>query len=260
LNPYIVAFHSQRTEYPKCLDGMTELWRGYSFMFIDVDNSNKWTQNLGDPGSCMLNFKPEFFGTCSDNGNGESTCERNIDQHSTMWLSIASLDGNQDEFLDDLPSRGLDYDRAKNYVSRCVVCESIFRLTVVHTRSNTHPAEVENHACPTGYQIVPNPNKHINPGVAEENWCGYSFWQVSSDKFGVGTQADSQGSCLLDFSQTPLVSCNNEECRLKKRTRNTWLMSDTQRDSDYKSFGESGPYVSRCVVCRRPEAKLFRQE
>ena len=35
LNPYIVAFHSQRTEYPKCLDGMTELWRGYSFMFID---------------------------------------------------------------------------------------------------------------------------------------------------------------------------------------------------------------------------------
>lgn len=35
LNPYIVAFHSQKNVAPKCFDGMTELWTGYSFMFVD---------------------------------------------------------------------------------------------------------------------------------------------------------------------------------------------------------------------------------
>ena len=35
LNPYIVAFHSQTTDVPICPRGMTKLWDGFSFMFID---------------------------------------------------------------------------------------------------------------------------------------------------------------------------------------------------------------------------------
>merc|ERR1712096_323711 len=51
LNPYIVAFHSQKNQAPECLPGMTKLWEGYSFMFVDADSKNKWSQNLGDAGS-----------------------------------------------------------------------------------------------------------------------------------------------------------------------------------------------------------------
>merc|ERR1712034_268482 len=39
LNPYIIAFHSQKNQAPECLDGMTKLWEGYSFMFVDVTNT-----------------------------------------------------------------------------------------------------------------------------------------------------------------------------------------------------------------------------
>ena len=48
LNPYIVAFHSQKNVAPKCFDGMTELWTGYSFMFVD----GKYRNN-----ECLLHLK-----------------------------------------------------------------------------------------------------------------------------------------------------------------------------------------------------------
>merc|ERR1711988_860031 len=125
LNPYIVAFHSQKNQPPKCLEGMTELWTGYSFMFVDAgSDANKWSQNLGVAGSCMRAFRKEFFSECSS-----EECFRYPESHRTNWLAIAAEPGETDFVDRSLPRRRFksksDIDK---YLSRCVVCETIFKL------------------------------------------------------------------------------------------------------------------------------------
>ena len=61
-----------------------------------------------------------------------------------------------------MPRRKLDMRRKeaelKNYISRCVVCETIFKLQVVHSMSEEVPD------CPVGYENAESPNREIrNP-------------------------------------------------------------------------------------------------
>jgi hypothetical protein len=232
---------------------MTELWTGYSFMFVDAGQDNKWAQNLGDAGSCMREFRRELFAECA-----YDKCFRYSGQHKTNWLAVAADPGDYD-FVRSLPRGGFNtQEKIDQYISRCVVCETIFKLVVVHSKTRQNPR------CPDDYNPVKNPSRHIpngNGAPVEEMWHGYSFWQVSSYNFGMGANSESAASCLTHFSPTPIAACESASCKIAMtdRTRNFWQMSQEVAVNDYEDFFESTTYISRCTVCRRPEAPHFLQ-
>lgn len=46
-NPgFLIARHSQTTSYPTCPDGTSEVWTGYSFLYM-IGNENGFGQDLG---------------------------------------------------------------------------------------------------------------------------------------------------------------------------------------------------------------------
>merc|ERR1712078_730989 len=100
-------------------------------MFVDADSKSKWSQDLGKPGSCIPEFYPGFFTQCTID-----TCYSANEGHKTTWLATAP------EFLTDDSSRRLPRGKLKmssrreellNLISRCVVCDTIFKMVVVHS-------------------------------------------------------------------------------------------------------------------------------
>jgi len=240
---------------------MTKLWEGYSFMFVDADTKNKWAQNLGDAGSCMRNFYTAQYAECS--AQDPQRCEAGTDSHKTAWLTVAAEPDNAN-INRDLPRYKMKLNRKKaelmTYISRCVVCESVFKLVVVHSMSSDIPQ------CPKDYEVVNNPSRNIADvaasKVTSKKWEGYSFWQFSQDYFGLGVNSEQPASCLMYFSPTAIARCDVEGCNveLNDSTRNFWYMNVARKgadEEDYKPFEQSRNYISRCVVCRRPEAKYF---
>lgn len=240
---------------------MTELWKGFSFMFIDGGADSKWNQQLGDGGSCLENFFPGFYSNC-DGFN----CRAGNEDHGTVWLATAQYNA------DEVPRRKLDMIRneveLKNHVSRCVVCETIFKLVVVHSMSEDVPQ------CPEGYENVESPNRELNnphPGmmISETHWIGFSFWEVAVDNFAIGIKTEQPASCLPYYSSITMAQCDVEGCRLRSDTAHSFWMMDTQNIgkekklnngvlvNDQPPFQETKKYVSRCKVCRRPEARKF---
>ena len=61
---FVYAIHSQTTEVPRCPAGTTQLWAGYSLLFIQ-GNSRVAGQDLGAPGSCMRRFSTAPFMFCT---------------------------------------------------------------------------------------------------------------------------------------------------------------------------------------------------
>jgi len=261
LNPYIVAFHSQTNEYPSCMEGMTELWKGYSFMFIDAGADSKFNQQLGDAGSCMENFFPGFYGMCDG-----MECKAGNEDHKTVWLATAM-------FGAEGPTRKLTMKRRevelKNHISRCVVCDTIFKLQTVHSYTSKVPE------CPDRYVPVASPNRDIAAQNAQHLqdpnlWIGFSFWEVSVDNYAIGIQTEQPASCLLYYEPLLMASCDVEGCRLESDSSHAFWIQDTARiakekadnngvlQNDMPPFQETKEYVSRCVVCRRPEAGQFR--
>jgi len=149
-----------------------------------------------------------------------------------------------------------------NYISRCVVCESVFKLVVVHSMNSTIPS------CPADYEVVDNPSRNlpsvVNSQLTSRKWEGYSFWQFSQDYFGLGVNSEQPASCLMYFSPTAIARCDVEGCNIEMNdsTRNFWYMNvqrgENEDYDDYKEFFDSKNYISRCTVCRRPEAKYFK--
>jgi len=252
LNPYIVAFHSQKNVAPKCFDGMTELWTGYSFMFVDADSKSKWSQDLGKSGSCIPEFYPGFYSQCSiDN------CYSAAEAHKTTWLATAP-EYLTDDHADRLPRGKLKLassrrDELLSYISRCVVCDTIFKMVVVHSMTNQIPD------CPDGFVTAASPNRFIPSAVQSNEWVGYSFWEVSLDNYAIGVITDQPASCLLYYSPTAVAECDVEGCKLKSSDqKSSWIM-DTTKDlaeetENRRVFSAARDYVSRCRVCHRPEA------
>jgi len=240
---------------------MTKLWEGYSFMFVDADSKNKWSQNLGDAGSCMRNFYTAQYSECS--AQTPQKCFGGTGNHRTAYLTVAAEPDERD-FKSNLPYGKLKLSRKKellmSYISRCVVCETVFKLVVVHSMNSTIPQ------CPSGYEKVPNPSRNlpsvVNSKFTSKLWEGYSFWQFSQDYFGLGVNSEQPASCLMYFSPTAIARCDVEGCNIEMNdaTRNFWYMNVKKGEAgdDYEEFFDSSNYISRCTVCRRPEAKYFK--
>lgn len=65
LTGILLVKHSQSDIIPKCEPGHTELWHGYSLVYID-GNEKAHNQDLGYAGSCVKNSVPcrSCFATC----------------------------------------------------------------------------------------------------------------------------------------------------------------------------------------------------
>jgi len=230
-------------------------------MFIDAGADSKFNQQLGDAGSCMENFFPGFYGMCDG-----MECKAGNEDHKTVWLATAM-------FGAEGPTRKLTMKRRetelKNHISRCVVCETLFKLEIVHSHSETVPE------CPTGYELVQSPNRLIESKHDEEHlqskdkWVGFSFWEVSVDNYAIGIKTDQSASCLLYYSPLVMAQCDVEGCRLRTDNSHAFWVMDTENiikdkeaqggvfRNDMPLYQATKKYVSRCAVCRRPEAGNF---
>lgn len=121
---FIVTRHSQSTENAKCPTGMTELWKGYSF----VSSTDTAQQDLGTSGSCLQQFMISPTIRC----NGDN-CQLGMNKEKSYWLTT------------DKKSRSsFSQSDIKKFVSRCVVCESPTKPIVFHTNS----------ICPSGWSTI----------------------------------------------------------------------------------------------------------
>lgn len=250
-----------------------------------------WAQNLGDAGSCMREFRPEIFAECTSKN---PVCRKNKNAHSTQWLSASSLDPK----MERVPfGQTLSHEESRQkYISRCVVCESIFKLVVKHSMNNEPPScgisefykfQLERKSMPLSssmdnyypeaqdiamdviednleidLELAENPCANIDYAAGKPNpfYQGYSFWQISHKNFGIGTSSESASSCLTRFSPTPILVCNREGCRYPNKHINYWQMNtNEERTSNLVEFWESEKFASRCSVCRRPPAKYYKR-
>ena len=83
----ITSIHSQTTEVPKCPDGTTEMFNGYS-MFKLEGNLRSERQNLGAAGSCLRQFNVNPFLFCNFNGK----CQHAGRNERSYWLTTIDTD------------------------------------------------------------------------------------------------------------------------------------------------------------------------
>jgi len=185
-------------------------------------------------------------------------CFAGAEDHKSTWLAT----------VPDLPTEnwGDEYPRGKlkvnsgrrdellQYISRCVVCETIFKLVVVHSMKNEVPE------CPEGYIGAKSPNRFIptQDPRASKWWVGYSYWSVSMDNYAIGSNVAQPASCLLYYSPFAVAECDVEGCKLQSNgQKSMWLMDAKKKPEagqDRQSFRNAHSYTSRCRVCHRPEA------
>ncbi|XP_063692967.1 uncharacterized protein LOC134824895 [Bolinopsis microptera] len=169
-----------------------------------------------------------------------------------------------------------------NYISRCIVCESIYSLVIVHSDDDqpscpedqivVTPEGKEEYleyevACHPGDENRRVPSKAAPYGQdcqdADTPWYGYSFWQISDGNFGLGVTSESAAACLTKFSMLPIVKCKEmapgrEMCTISKDStvKSYWQMKEGEESEiNNIEFYDSERFFKRCAVCRRPEAK-----
>jgi len=182
--------------------------------------------------------------------------------------------------MDNLSSY-VEMSEIDRYISRCVVCESMYSLYIVHSDEDK-PACPATQVVQTGdseevleYEVACRPSNDPNrlPNqsppygqecqAGDEAWYGYSFWQISDGNFGLGVTSESAAACLTKFSHLPIIKCRElapgvEMCQISKDStvKSYWQMKATaESDVNNIEFYDSERFFKRCAVCRRPEAK-----
>lgn len=79
---FTVVKHSQTTEPPPCPAGSSQLWTGYSLLYVQ-GNGRAAGQDLGSPGSCLPKFSPMPFMFC----NMKEVCHFSSRNDYSFWLS-----------------------------------------------------------------------------------------------------------------------------------------------------------------------------
>lgn len=216
--------HSQSTIVPRCEQGTTKLWDGYSLLYLE-GNENAHHQDLGLAGSCVRRFNTMPFLFCDLN----NVCNYASRNDKSYWLSTN----------EPIPMMPVAEQNIVPYISRCTVCEAVSNVMAVHSQSLNIPE------CPNGWGGL---------------WIGYSFVMHTAAGGGGGGQAlSSPGSCLEDFRATPFIECNGAHgtCHYFANKLSFWLatIQDASQfgrpQSETLKAGSLRTRVSRCKVCIR---------
>jgi collagen type IV alpha len=130
-------------EIPRCESGHIKLWDGYSLLYVQ-GNEKAHSQDLGFAGSCIRKFSTMPFVFCDFN----NVCNYASRNDKSYWLSTSA----------PIPMMPVEESAIRQYISRCVVCESPANVIAVHSQSLSLPD------CPNGWSSL---------------WIGYSFIMVS---------------------------------------------------------------------------------
>lgn len=219
----LLVRHSQSSTVPTCFNGMTQLWDGYSLLYIE-GNEKSHNQDLGYAGSCLRRFSTMPFLFCDFN----SVCNYASRNDKSYWLSTNA----------PIPMMPVGEDTIRQYISRCVVCEAPANVIAVHSQSMSIPE------CPSGGW--------------NQLWIGYSFaMHTAAGAEGGGQSLSSPGSCLEDFRATPFIECNGARgtCHYFANKLSFWL-STIEQDFQFErpvsetlKAGKLRNRVSRCAVC-----------
>jgi len=157
---YLTVRHSQSREIPRCMDGMSKLWDGYSLLYIE-GNEKSHHQDLGWAGSCLRRFSTMPFMFCNMN----NVCNYASRNDRSYWLSTN----------EPIPMMPVGERNIQPYISRCVVCDAPANVIAVHSQGRDIPN------CPAGWKDL---------------WIGWSFaMHTAAGPGGGGQSLSSPGSC-----------------------------------------------------------------
>nr|XP_029486502.1 collagen alpha-2(IV) chain-like [Oncorhynchus nerka] len=135
---FLLVMHSQSDTFLSCPADMTQLWTGYSLLYLD-GQEKAHTQDLGtQAGSCMRLFSTMPFSYCK-----MGMCDYVSCNDKSYWLSTTAA----------VPMMPVGQD-IQQHISRCVVCEAPSPAVAVHSQENSNPF------CPPNWRSL---------------WVGYSF-------------------------------------------------------------------------------------
>ncbi|PWA31381.1 hypothetical protein CCH79_00002660 [Gambusia affinis] len=217
---FLVTRHSQNVEVPPCPGGTTQIYDGYSLLYVQ-GNERSHGQDLGTAGSCLRKFSPMPFLFCNIN-NVCNFASRNdysywLTSPEPMPMSMAPITG----------------DSIKPFISRCVVCEAPAMVIAVHSQTIRIPP------CPQGWDSL---------------WIGYSFvMHTSAGAEGSGQALASPGSCLEEFRSAPFIECHGRgTCNYYANSYSFWLATIETEDMFTKPVpttlkaGSLRTHISRC--------------
>uniref|UniRef100_A0A8D2L693 Collagen IV NC1 domain-containing protein n=1 Tax=Varanus komodoensis TaxID=61221 RepID=A0A8D2L693_VARKO len=190
---FIFSRHSQSAKIPSCPPGTTQIYSGYSLLFVQ-GNEQAHGQDLGTAGSCLQRFTTMPFLLCNPN----NVCRFASRNDYSYWLSTA----------EPMPSdmAPISGKALEPYISRCSVCEGPAMIIAVHSQTASVPP------CPQGWQSL---------------WKGFSFVMYT----GAGSEASGQmlaspGSCLEKFYAIPFIECHGRgTCNYYSNSYSFWLAS-----------------------------------
>ncbi|NXS10526.1 CO4A3 protein, partial [Neodrepanis coruscans] len=226
---FIFTRHSQTTKIPSCPHGTSQIYVGYSLLFVQ-GNERAHGQDLGTAGSCLQRFTTMPFLFCSPN----DVCSFASRNDYSYWLSTSVVMPKREVvLLSCFPS----YLHCA-FLHRCVVCEGAAMVIAVHSQTTVVPA------CPEGWISL---------------WKGFSFVMYTS----AGSEASGQGlaspgSCLEEFRAVPFIECHGRgTCNYYTNSYSFWLASLNPRRMrpmpQTLKAGELENIISRCQVCmKRP--------
>uniref|UniRef100_A0A669PMC3 Collagen IV NC1 domain-containing protein n=1 Tax=Phasianus colchicus TaxID=9054 RepID=A0A669PMC3_PHACC len=224
---FIFTRHSQSTKIPSCPPGTSQIYIGYSLLFVQ-GNERAHGQDLGTAGSCLQRFTTMPFLFCNTN----DVCSFASRNDYSYWLSTATAMP-----VDMAPISG---KALEPHISRCIVCEGPAMVIAVHSQTTAVPA------CPGGWISL---------------WKGFSFVMYTSAGSEASGQAlASPGSCLEEFRAIPFIECHGRgTCNYYTNSYSFWLASLNPRRMFRKPMpqtlkaGELENIISRCQVCmKRP--------
>lgn len=222
---YTLVKHSQSEQVPLCPAGMSQLWVGYSLLFVE-GQEKAHNQDLGFAGSCLPRFSTMPFIYCNIN----EVCHYARRNDKSYWLSTTA----------PIPMMPVSQTQIPQYISRCSVCEAPSQAIAVHSQDITIPQ------CPLGWHSL---------------WIGYSFlMHTAAGAEGGGQSLVSPGSCLEDFRATPFIECSGARgtCHYFANKYSFWLMTVEERQQfqeepvpETLKAGQLHTRVSRCQVCMK---------
>ncbi|XP_010118243.1 PREDICTED: LOW QUALITY PROTEIN: collagen alpha-1(IV) chain-like [Chlamydotis macqueenii] len=224
---FIFTRHSQSTQIPSCPRGTSQIYVGYSLLFVQ-GNERAHGQDLGTAGSCLQRFTTMPFLFCNTN----DVCSFASRNDYSYWLSTAAV---MPADMAPISGRALE-----PHISRCVVCEGAAMVIAVHSQTTAVPA------CPEGWISL---------------WKGFSFVMYTSAGSEASGQAlASPGSCLEEFRAIPFIECHGRgTCNYYTNSYSFWLASLNPRRMFRRPLpqtlkaGELENIISRCQVCmKRP--------
>ncbi|KAG8509327.1 Collagen alpha-6(IV) chain [Galemys pyrenaicus] len=222
---YTLVKHSQSEQVPLCPIGTSQLWAGYSLLFVE-GQEKAHNQDLGFAGSCLPRFSTMPFIYCNIN----EVCHYARRNDKSYWLSTTA----------PIPMMPVGQTQIPQYISRCSVCEAPSQAIAVHSQDISIPQ------CPLGWRSL---------------WIGYSFlMHTAAGAEGGGQSLVSPGSCLEDFRATPFIECTGARgtCHYFANKYSFWLTTVEERQqfqeepvSETLKAGQLHTRVSRCQVCMK---------